>query len=125
MGANKSDPMIEKAGHLSNQIVSGAGTDDAAAGDANLKPDIDATGSGRIIGIRGGVVDVLFPETSPRIYDLLYASKVPLEVPRCSTTALFAASHSHRYAGSGLAYRYVQAVRQFRYRWAMHCWDVC
>ncbi|HNP37570.1 MAG TPA: F0F1 ATP synthase subunit beta [Woeseiaceae bacterium] len=67
-------------GHLPNQVVSGLDTAGAAADNLGLMPDIDPTGSGRIIGIRGGVVDVLFPEISPRIHDLLYASKVALEV---------------------------------------------
>lgn len=39
-----------------------------------------AGGDGRVIGIRGGVVDVLFPGLSPRIHDLLYVDNLPLEV---------------------------------------------
>ncbi|MEH6356317.1 MAG: F0F1 ATP synthase subunit beta [Marinobacter sp.] len=35
---------------------------------------------GEVVGIRGGVVDVLFPQTSPRIHDLLYAGNLALEV---------------------------------------------
>lgn len=36
--------------------------------------------AGQIVGIRGGVVDVKFPATSPRIHDLIYAGKLALEV---------------------------------------------
>lgn len=36
--------------------------------------------AGRIIAIRGGVVDVQFPADVPRIHDLLMAGAVPLEV---------------------------------------------
>jgi len=39
-----------------------------------------ADDDGRVIGIRGAVVDVLFTELSPRIQDLLYAGSLPLEV---------------------------------------------
>ncbi|HEV8078566.1 MAG TPA: F0F1 ATP synthase subunit beta, partial [Marinobacter sp.] len=35
---------------------------------------------GEVVGIRGGVVDVLFPQASPRIHDLLYAGHLALEV---------------------------------------------
>jgi F-type H+-transporting ATPase subunit beta len=35
---------------------------------------------GEVVGIRGGVVDVLFPKDSPRIHDLLYAGNLALEV---------------------------------------------
>jgi F-type H+-transporting ATPase subunit beta len=35
---------------------------------------------GKVVGIRGGVVDVLFPQDSPRIHDLLYAGNLALEV---------------------------------------------
>ncbi|MFT5987213.1 MAG: F-type H+-transporting ATPase subunit beta [Marinobacter psychrophilus] len=35
---------------------------------------------GEVVGIRGGVVDVLFPQDSPRIHDLLYAGNLALEV---------------------------------------------
>lgn len=35
---------------------------------------------GRIAAIRGGVVDVAFDDTVPRIHDLLFAGEVPLEV---------------------------------------------
>jgi F-type H+-transporting ATPase subunit beta len=35
---------------------------------------------GEVVGIRGGVVDVLFPQASPRIQDLLYAGNLALEV---------------------------------------------
>src|SRR5690554_4973646 len=36
--------------------------------------------AGQIVGIRGGVVDVKFPRTSPRIHDLIYAGSLALEV---------------------------------------------
>src|SRR5680860_338271 len=35
---------------------------------------------GEVVGIRGGVVDVLFPQDSPRIHDLLYAGNLAMEV---------------------------------------------
>ena len=35
---------------------------------------------GEVVGIRGGVVDVLFSQDSPRIHDLLYAGNLALEV---------------------------------------------
>lgn len=38
------------------------------------------TTGGTIVAIRGGVVDVFFPDPVPRIHDLLYASDVGLEV---------------------------------------------
>lgn len=80
MCVNMGDEMIKNASHLSNQVVSGPATDDAAPDIADVKSEAESTVSGRIIGIRGGVVDVLFSKTSPRIHDLLYASKVALEV---------------------------------------------
>jgi len=48
--------------------------------DANLMPDAGTDDAGQIVGIRGGVVDVKFPGTSPRIHDLIYAGKLALEV---------------------------------------------
>jgi len=48
--------------------------------DANLMPDAGNDDAGQIVGIRGGVVDVKFPGTSPRIHDLIYAGKLALEV---------------------------------------------
>lgn len=35
---------------------------------------------GEVVGIHGGVVDVLFPQDSPRIHDLLYAGNLAMEV---------------------------------------------
>ena len=35
---------------------------------------------GHIVGIRSGTLDVLFKESPPRIYNLLYAGSVPMEV---------------------------------------------
>lgn len=48
----------------------------------SVDPDPKATDetSGRIAAIRGGVVDVMFDGTVPRIHDLLYAGRVALEV---------------------------------------------
>ena len=43
-------------------------------------PGSNVAGEGRIIGIRGGVVDVLFPETPPRIQDLIYSGNLAMEV---------------------------------------------
>jgi F-type H+-transporting ATPase subunit beta len=43
-------------------------------------PKSHTTTDGRIAAIRGGVVDVVFDGTIPRIYDLLYAGDVALEV---------------------------------------------
>lgn len=40
----------------------------------------NTAGTGQIVGILGGVVDVLFTQTAPRIHDLLYAGDLPLEV---------------------------------------------
>src|SRR5699024_9618158 len=37
-------------------------------------------GQGRVIKIRGGVVDVLFDEPVPRIQDLVYAGEIAMEV---------------------------------------------
>jgi F-type H+-transporting ATPase subunit beta len=45
---------------------------------APAKPDTST--DGRIAAIRGGVVDVVFDGTVPRIHDLLYAGSVALEV---------------------------------------------
>lgn len=47
---------------------------------ANRTSDTAADNAGHIVGIRGGVVDVLFSGTSPRIQDLLYAGELALEV---------------------------------------------
>ena len=41
---------------------------------------LDASGDGRIVAIRGGVVDVAFAGKVPHIHDLLYAGDVALEV---------------------------------------------
>ena len=46
----------------------------------NTSPKPDALIEGRIAAIRGGVVDVVFDGTVPRIHDLLYAGEVALEV---------------------------------------------
>ena len=46
----------------------------------NTYPKPDALIEGRIAAIRGGVVDVVFDGTVPRIHDLLYAGEVALEV---------------------------------------------
>ena len=40
----------------------------------------EASAKGTIVAIRGGVVDVHFPDPVPHIYDLLYAGEVGLEV---------------------------------------------
>ncbi|SHF44043.1 F-type H+-transporting ATPase subunit beta [Litoreibacter ascidiaceicola] len=46
----------------------------------NTSPKPDALIKGHIAAIRGGVVDVVFDGTVPRIHDLLYAGEVALEV---------------------------------------------
>ncbi|HUH38994.1 MAG TPA: F0F1 ATP synthase subunit beta [Spongiibacteraceae bacterium] len=56
---------------MPTQIVSDADTKHLSAGPAGI---------GHIVGILGGVVDVLFPGTPPRIHDLLYADDLALEV---------------------------------------------
>lgn len=43
-------------------------------------PEAQTPTEGRITAIRGGVVDVAFDGTVPRIHDLLHAGEVPLEV---------------------------------------------
>ena len=45
-------------------------------------PTLDATvaSTGQVIKIRGGVIDVRFAGTAPRIHDLVYANDVPMEV---------------------------------------------
>jgi F-type H+-transporting ATPase subunit beta len=44
------------------------------------KPDQDADSEGRIVAIRGGVVDVFFPDSVPRVHDLLFCGEVGFEV---------------------------------------------
>ena len=48
--------------------------------DRTSQADQRKTTDGIITAIRGGVVDVAFEGGVPRIYDLLYAGDVPLEV---------------------------------------------
>ena len=43
-------------------------------------PDEDAGSEGRIVAIRGGVVDVFFPASVPRVHDLLFCGEVGFEV---------------------------------------------
>lgn len=57
----------------------------ASAGDTNaersrVSASANAGDTGQIVGILGGVVDVLFPGTAPRIHDVLYAGDLALEV---------------------------------------------
>lgn len=47
---------------------------------AQPQPEHDQATDGRIVAIRGGVVDVAFGAVVPRIHDLLYAGDVALEV---------------------------------------------
>jgi len=72
--------MIEKAGPMSNPIIPALDTERPATVAPDSGPGTDAAATGRVVGIRGGVVDVLFAGTSPRIHDLLYAAKLALEV---------------------------------------------
>ncbi len=44
------------------------------------KPDQGAGSEGRIVAIRGGVADVFFPDSVPRVHDLLFCSDVGFEV---------------------------------------------
>jgi F-type H+-transporting ATPase subunit beta len=62
-----------------NQAVPGS---DQASPEPKSVTDHLANGEldGEVVGIRGGVVDVLFPQASPRIQDLLYAGNLALEV---------------------------------------------
>ena len=62
-----------------NQAVPGS---DQASPEPKSVTDHLANGEldGEVVGIRGGVVDVLFPQDSPRIHDLLYAGNLALEV---------------------------------------------
>lgn len=47
---------------------------------ANAATEVATTTDGRIVAIRGGVVDVVFDGVVPRIHDLLYAGDIALEV---------------------------------------------
>lgn len=70
--------------NTTTQVVSPREPDVSAYGpeesDRRLYSETGTGSSGEIIGIRGGVVDVLFPDISPRINELLYAGSVALEV---------------------------------------------
>jgi F-type H+/Na+-transporting ATPase subunit beta len=46
----------------------------------NTATEVATTTDGRIVAIRGGVVDVVFDGVVPRIHDLLYAGDIALEV---------------------------------------------
>lgn len=46
----------------------------------NAATEVATTTDGRIVAIRGGVVDVVFDGVVPRIHDLLYAGDIALEV---------------------------------------------
>jgi F-type H+-transporting ATPase subunit beta len=72
--------MMEKARPLSDQLIRAPDADSSLTNGLEPRPGSDAAGVGRIIGIRGGVVDVLFAATSPRIHDLVYAGSLALEV---------------------------------------------
>lgn len=50
------------------------------AAEPEVVPVAQSLDTGQIIGIRGGVVDVMFAGPPPRIQDLLHAGSVPLEV---------------------------------------------
>ena len=75
---------------MSNQVQSERDADDPATRNPNPIQGRDAarsstaattlTGEGRIVGIRGGVVDVLFEGTAPRIQELVYAGELAMEV---------------------------------------------
>ncbi|MFZ1832587.1 MAG: F0F1 ATP synthase subunit beta, partial [Pseudomonadales bacterium] len=65
---------------MSDQVVAGLQASNPTTNNAGLAPGSDAACVGRIIGIRGGVVDVLFPRPSPRIQDLVHAGDLALEV---------------------------------------------
>ena len=66
---------------LSNPIsVANAGHPLASASGTGTNARAAGAGEGEIVGILGGVVDVLFKGTAPRIHDLLYAGSMALEV---------------------------------------------
>ncbi len=71
---------MEKTRHRSNQVVSGLNAGNPVTNSPELAAETDASGTGRIIGIRGGVVDVLFPTPAPRIHELVHAGKLAMEV---------------------------------------------
>tara|TARA_R110000824_G_scaffold6496_1_gene29941 strand:- start:5211 stop:6644 length:1434 start_codon:yes stop_codon:yes gene_type:complete len=60
---------------MSSQVAYGSSTNDP-----DIIPDVGNNDVGQIVGIRGGVVDVKFPGTSPRIHDLIYSGNLALEV---------------------------------------------
>lgn len=53
---------------------------DTSSDDMNIGSTTAELSDGEIIGIHGGVVDVLFSGTSPRIHELVYAGSLALEV---------------------------------------------
>ena len=70
---------------MSNQVQSERDADDPATrnpnpAQASKAAAANSAGEGRIIGIRGGVVDVLFAGTAPRIQELVYAGELAMEV---------------------------------------------
>ncbi|MCB1662183.1 MAG: F0F1 ATP synthase subunit beta [Pseudomonadales bacterium] len=60
---------------MSRQVAYGS-----SANNPDLILDAGKNDVGQIVGIRGGVVDVKFPTTSPRIHDLIRAGTLALEV---------------------------------------------
>ena len=65
---------------MPKKVASLASADRLLASAPGLGTDADAAGTGQIVGILGGVVDVLFTGAAPRINDLLYAGSMALEV---------------------------------------------
>ena len=65
---------------MPNKLVSDMDTVLPVASSSGLGAESDNAGTGHIVGILGGVVDVLFAGTAPRINDLLYAGNMALEV---------------------------------------------
>lgn len=69
---------------MSDHSAAAPATDRDASSNMQTKPGDAITGqgvtTGQIVGIRGGILDVLFRESPPRIHTLLYADSVAMEV---------------------------------------------
>ena len=72
--------MSEKEEQASDSIEQLSAVDPDAANSADAVSAQECVAEGRVVKIRGGVVDVLFTEHIPRIYDLVYAGELAMEV---------------------------------------------
>src|SRR5690554_4662774 len=72
--------MSEKEEQASDSIEQLSAVDPDAANSADAVSAQECVAEGRVVKIRGGVVDVLFTEHIPRIYDLVYAGDLAMEV---------------------------------------------